>query len=102
MPQKDAVQFLRYIAYIGEKYDPYFLFRPNLKDEEDNLFLELAIASQSKYLITHNTIDFASEELLFDIFILVTPINLLKYEGSTMSRSTRYDCSEAGGLETSC
>jgi predicted nucleic acid-binding protein len=44
------------------------LFRPNLKDENDNMFVELAIVSQSKFLITNNIKDFVSGELIFDNF----------------------------------
>ncbi len=77
LSRRDVVKFLRYIAYIGEKFDPYFLFRPNLKDENDNLFIELAIVSQSRYLITSNTKDFVSGELLFDNFTLVTPAKFI-------------------------
>jgi len=51
---------------ISQEIDPSFLFRPNLKDENDNMFVELAIASQSKYLITSNTKSFVSGKLLFD------------------------------------
>lgn len=78
LTRKDVVRFLRYIAYIGEKNDPQFLFRPNLKDEADNMFVELAIASQSRWLITSNLKDFVSGELQFDNFELVTPANFIK------------------------
>lgn len=73
LTREDVAKFLRYVAYIGEKHDPRFLFRPNLRDEDDNMFVELAIVSQSRYLVTSNLRDFASGELLFDSFELVTP-----------------------------
>lgn len=41
----------------------YFLFRPNLADESDNHIVELAIASNSRYIITNNTKDFIGGEL---------------------------------------
>lgn len=52
-------------------FNPFF--RPNLIDEDYNMFVELAIASQSEYLITNNTKDFARSELSFDNFKLSTP-----------------------------
>ena len=76
--REDIEKILRYIAYISQETDPRFLFRPNLKDENDNMFVELAIASQSEYLITSNTKDFISGELLFDSFQLITPGFFLK------------------------
>jgi putative PIN family toxin of toxin-antitoxin system len=78
LTKQDVISYLRYIAYVGEKYDPYFLFRPNLKDEDDNIFIELAIVSQSKYLITNNVRDFKSGDLQFDNFKLLTPTNFIK------------------------
>ena len=74
----DMKKILRYIAYIGQKFDPHFLFRPNLKDENDNMFVELAIASQSRYLVTSNTKDFVSGELRLNNFQLFTPAQFLK------------------------
>ena len=73
MEKKDIIKFLRYIAYIGEKYDPRYLFRPNLKDESDNMFIELAIVSNSRYLITSNIKDYKSGDLLINNFKLATP-----------------------------
>ena len=77
LKRSDIAKFLRYIAYISEKHDPRFLFRPNLKDENDNMFVELAIVSQSRYLITSNIKDFISGELTFNNFKLLTPTDFL-------------------------
>ncbi len=78
LTRDDVEKILRYVAYVAQKTDPRFLFRPNLKDENDNMFVELAIASQSKYLITSNTKDFVSGELLLDNFQLFTPAQFLQ------------------------
>lgn len=48
----------------------YFLWRPNLKDENDNFLIELAVASNTKYLITYNKKDFLNAQLQFDIEVL--------------------------------
>ena len=39
----------------------YYLWRPNLPDEGDNHLIELAIASQTKYIVTMNQKDFEGE-----------------------------------------
>lgn len=59
--------------------DSYYLWRPNLKDESDNHLIELAVASNSNYIITHNKKDFENSELQFDIEI-VTAYEFLQKE----------------------
>jgi len=71
------MKFLRYIALVAEKFDPAYLFRPNLRDENDNMFIELAVASESRYLITQNVRDFASGELHFKSYEIVTPAEFM-------------------------
>ncbi len=75
---RDVDKFLRFIAYIGKTYEIYFLLRPNLKDEKDNMIVELAVTSQSDYLITSNTIDFKNAELKFDELKIITPGEFVK------------------------
>jgi predicted nucleic acid-binding protein len=36
----------------------YFLWRPMLKDPDDDMVLELAVASRSQVIVTHNVGDF--------------------------------------------
>lgn len=55
----------------------YYLWRPNLKDENDNFLIELAVASGAKAIITYNIKDFKNSELIFKHKI-VTPENFLK------------------------
>lgn len=55
---------------VSKWTDVYYLFRPNLKDESDNHLIELAVASNSQYIITHNKKDFLDCELKFNIQIL--------------------------------
>lgn len=54
-----------------------FLWRPNLPDESDNHPIELAIAANAESIITGNPRDFATGELAFDTFRIVTPGNWL-------------------------
>jgi len=78
LDREDVTKFLRYIAFVAEKFDPHFLFRPNLKDENDNMFVELAVTSNSKYLVTSNTRDFQHSDLIFKGFQLITPAEFVK------------------------
>jgi predicted nucleic acid-binding protein len=76
---KDIEHVLRFIAYIGKPYATYFLFRPNLKDENDNIFIELAVASNCDYVITNNVKDFTTKtELRSEEVSVITPANFVK------------------------
>jgi putative PIN family toxin of toxin-antitoxin system len=74
----DVEKFLRFVAYAGRPYKIYYLFRPNLKDENDNMLVELAVTSQSDYLITSNTKDFKNAELKFESLCVITPGEFVK------------------------
>lgn len=43
----------------------YYLWRPNLVDENDNYLIELAIAGNAEILATHNIKDFSRSQLKF-------------------------------------
>jgi putative PIN family toxin of toxin-antitoxin system len=57
--------------------DIYYIWRPNLKDENDNFLVELAVASGAEAIITYNTKDFKNSQLIFNHKI-ITPENLIK------------------------
>jgi putative PIN family toxin of toxin-antitoxin system len=57
----------------------FFLWRPFLKDPKDDLVLEVAVESQSEYIITFNTRDFQGVEK-FGIKV-VTPQEFLLTRG---------------------
>jgi putative PIN family toxin of toxin-antitoxin system len=54
----DILKFLRYLCSIAHRQRVFFLWRPWLKDPTDDMVLEAAVASQSRYIITHNLRDF--------------------------------------------
>jgi putative PIN family toxin of toxin-antitoxin system len=66
-PGVDAEQmlnFLRYLSSVSHLQDVHYLWRPFLRDANDDMVLECAIASGSRYIITHNVRDFhRSQEL---------------------------------------
>ena len=49
---------LDYICERGNKWKIYFLWRPRLSDPKDDMVLELAVVSGSKYIVTYNKSDF--------------------------------------------
>jgi len=74
LSEKHINAVLDLIAYVGYKYQIDYLYRPNLSDESDNKFVELALASNSVYLITTNTKHFTvKNELSLHPVMVVTP-----------------------------
>ena len=72
--KEDIDDFLSYLAYISYPFEPTYILRPNLKDENDNIFIELSFVSNADYLITNNIKDFTIDnELKFDSFKIITP-----------------------------
>lgn len=72
----DILDFVDEILQKAQTQNIYFLWRPWLKDEKDDMILELAIASQADYIVTFNLKDFRSIEL-FGIEA-ITPKDFLK------------------------
>ena len=47
-----------YICQIGNERKTFYLWRPFLRDPKDDFILELAVESQSQYIVTYNKKDF--------------------------------------------
>lgn len=58
----------------------YYLWRPNLDDESDNFLIELALAGNSRTIVTNNIKDLAAAELKFDELRILKPEQLLRGE----------------------
>ena len=70
---------LDFIAFIGIPSPVHFRLRPNLRDESDNIFVELAFASGSSYLITQNVRDFTVDtDLNLERLSIVTPSQFMR------------------------
>lgn len=70
---------LDYLCRVALRREIFFLWRPFLKDPKDDLVLELAVESESEFIITYNRRDFAGTEK-FGIKVL-TPKEFLKRLG---------------------
>ena len=55
---EDTLSYLRYLAGQSHLQEIHFLWRPFLRDANDDLVLELAFAAGCRYLVTHNVKDF--------------------------------------------
>ena len=55
---ENALAFLRYLASVAHLQDVHFLWRPFLRDPDDDMVLECAVASGSLFIVTHNVKDF--------------------------------------------
>lgn len=65
---------MQFLATVGKPTSITYTWRPNLRDEGDNMFIELARASRSEYLITSNVRDFLLDSNLNnDDIRIVTP-----------------------------
>ena len=53
-----AQGFIRYLASVAHLQDVHFLWRPFLRDPDDDMVLECAVAAGCAYIVTHNIKDF--------------------------------------------
>ena len=71
--------FLAFISYIAKPVVIHFTHKPNLRDETDNKFLELALNGQADYLVTSNINDYKKNaDLRPTTLKIVTPAEFLK------------------------
>ena len=75
----DIDDLIDYLCKAGDKRKIYYLWRPVLKDIKDDFILELAVESESDYIITYNIKDFKGAENLN--IKVVTPKELLTILG---------------------
>lgn len=56
--ENDIESILDNLCAVSKHQKIYFLWRPYLSDPKDDLVLELAVASETKSIVTHNIKDF--------------------------------------------
>ena len=52
--KQEILGFLRYFCKICIHQEIFYLWRPLLKDQKDDMLLELAVAGDCDYIVTHN------------------------------------------------
>lgn len=58
----EAEGFLDFLLSASHLQEIFFLWRPALPDPDDDLILELAVAGNCRYIVTHNLRDFRGIE----------------------------------------
>lgn len=71
MNKRDVNSLLDYICTVSENTPIYYLWRPILKDPKDDMVLELAVASESEFIVTYNHKDFKEATKHFGIKIMM-------------------------------
>ena len=62
LTEADIDDVLNYLCRVGGHHEIHFLWRPRLKDPDDEMILELAVEAGCDYIVTYNKEDFSSIE----------------------------------------
>lgn len=62
LTHSDVDDVLDYLCRVGRHRQVHFLWRPILKDPEDDHVLEVAVEAECEFVVTHNVRDFAGAE----------------------------------------
>jgi len=73
---------LDYICLVAERRKIFYLWRPYLRDPKDDMVLELAVESESEFIVTFNKRDFKGVEMFG--MEAVTPKELLELIGEKL------------------
>lgn len=76
---EDVTDFMDGLSTLAHHHKIYFLWRPYLRDEKDEMILELAVVAQCDFIVTYNLRDFAGAER-FGIEV-ITPRDFLERIG---------------------
>jgi uncharacterized protein len=75
-PEEINILFDGFLS-VCELVKIYYLWRPNLIDENDNYLVELAIAGNAEVLVTHNIKDFKRSQLKFSQLKIKQPQEII-------------------------
>ena len=81
LTRRDVTDVLDDLCAIAHRQPIFFLWRPQLRDPQDDMVLELAVAAGCRFLVTFNTRDFDSADS-FGVRV-VTPHQFLQAIGET-------------------
>jgi putative PIN family toxin of toxin-antitoxin system len=73
----EAENILDVLASVAEPVEPHFLWRPRLRDADDDMVLEAAVNGQAEAIATFNARDFGGVAEEFGIEVL-TPSEILR------------------------
>lgn len=62
LTQEDVADVIDAVCTLATWHDIYFLWRPYLRDPNDHLVLELAVAAGCEHIVTYNKSDFRGVE----------------------------------------
>ena len=62
LAKQEATVLVDYFCRIAHKQEIHFRWRPMLSDPGDEFVLELAVAAECRFIVTHNTKDFRGAE----------------------------------------
>ena len=71
-------ELLNAFYHVCKWVSVYYLWRPNLPDEDDNFLIDLAVAGNARCIVTNNVNDFVAGELLFPGLQVLRPEELLR------------------------
>jgi putative PIN family toxin of toxin-antitoxin system len=54
----EVLSVLRFLCSVAHRQKIFYLWRPLLPDPKDDMVLELAVASRSRFIVTYNQRDF--------------------------------------------
>lgn len=79
LTQNDVEDFIDYFCSVGTPHEIFYLWRPTLRDPNDEMLLELAVKAQCDFIVTFNKRDFKG----IDQFglVAITPYELLEKLG---------------------
>ena len=77
---KEQRELFEAFLSVCEWNEIFYLWRPNLDDENDNFLIELAIASNSEAIITNDKKDFTEGELHIETKVLTPKVFLERYK----------------------
>jgi putative PIN family toxin of toxin-antitoxin system len=62
--RSEVTTIVDYLCAVGKRQPIYFLWRPLLRDPDDEFVLEVAVAAGCQYIVTHNVRHFVGADRL--------------------------------------
>ena len=78
LTEAEITELLNALYSVCQWVQIYYLWRPNLPDEDDNFLVELAVAGNATCIVTNNVKHIKASELSFPDLHVLTPEELLR------------------------